>query len=92
MDIRVHFSHLPKDFKENLTLRAEAIVDFHHNFGSPEDVIHHVSRINQSHTISPNQKHVEMSFLLNFTSIGVHLENISFFLKFFLEIYIQGNT
>jgi len=85
MDVRVHIHHLPKDFKDSLTLQAETLTIFHHNYGSKDDATYQVSKIQQISPVNSAHKHVEFSFLLHFPSIGV-----IFFLEkdlFLLEIY-----
>ena len=71
MDVRVHLHHLPKDFKDNLTLQAETVTTFHHNYGSKDDATHEISKIFQTCSVNSAHKHVEFSFLLHFPSIGV---------------------
>jgi len=70
MDVRIHVNHLPKDFKDALELQAESVVIFHHNYGSPDDATYQVSRILQTHSVTPDHKQIEISFLLHFASIG----------------------
>jgi len=70
MDLRIHVNHLPKDFKDPLELQAESVVIFHHNYGSSDDATYQVSRILQTHSVTPDHKQIEISFLLHFASIG----------------------